>query len=358
MSSMVWHFKAVDSWFFRSGKPFGFGQSITREDTVFPPPMTTLQGAIRTAVARQQGWQPGHDDLWPAILGTANSLGRMTLSGPFLMVHDQIIYPMPLNLLKDDEGFIRLIPGKVVRTDLGNVQLPVTERRGSKVQAISNAWIDMVGLQQILAGEIPEPVSVKKAGELWTTEARTGLAVAAETGTAKDGMLFDTVHIRLCEDVSVVVAVDGLPVSWQTPISVVPLGGEGRFARVWVTEGGLPAPALPKIECRDGLYRVLLMLVTPGVFSDTKKALAWGPLEGLRCVSAVTGRLVMRGGWDLHQQRPRQMRGFVPAGSVWFYRLTEQQWQDIQNLHGRQVGLDPGYGYGLVALGTWKETDG
>ena len=79
MSSLNFNFTLLDTGFFRGGQPFHAGEGgYSQLTSHFPPPMSTLQGAIRTALAAAHGWQPGQNDSWPEELGDADSLGRLS----------------------------------------------------------------------------------------------------------------------------------------------------------------------------------------------------------------------------------------------------------------------------------------
>ena len=359
MSSVLWEFQPVDTWFFRKSIPFGRGQSVGRRDMVFAPLVSTLQGAIRTAIARQQGWTPEHPERWPEALGTADALGAMTLRGPYLSQSGTSLFPFPRHLLRAKDGWIRLRPGDSVRTDMGWRQLPALERTGHDVAPVENGWLTYDGLSRVLQGHFPHEDQVLTGDKLWKPEPHTGLTINPHTRTAESGMLFHTVHSRFLSSTRVALEVRGLPEAWHQDIHLVPLGGEGRFAQVQ-TSGGTtvplpPLPVFPPAGAAEG-YKTFMMLLTPGLFPETDQVLREGPLA-VPCLTGVVGRVAMQGGWDLHRQRPRPLRPLVPAGSVWFYHLSPEQWETVRHLHGQQVGKEQEYGYGQIVFGLWKERE-
>lgn len=359
MSNVTWTITPVDTWFFRQGIPFEAGDHVSSQDILFPPHMTTLQGAIRTAIARQQGWVPGHDALWPAALGTPDDLGALSLEGPFLRKGNTILYPVPRCLLRTQTGqLVRLRPGPPVESDLGIRSLPVLARpRGKeeKVSELEGAYITLEGLTLCLQGEMPPWDSLVQAEELWQAEPRIGLTLNAPSKTAQNGLLYRAAHIRLLDDVALIVTVTGLPVDWQDAVTLMPLGGENRFARVRIDSGSVPMPHPEIVSGPDGVYRVFALLLTPGLFADPQHVLTHGPFP-VPCVSAVTDRIAMRGGWDLRRHIPRDLRPFVPAGSVWFYEWTPDQWHDLQPPNGTvHEGMDTEYGFGHMIFGQWEE---
>jgi len=357
MSRVQWNFEAVDSWFFRGGRPFNQGDRLSRLDSVFPPAATTLQGAIRAAVARQRGWSPDQrPELWPKELGSADSLGDIKMTGPHLVRNNHVLYPMPRHAVRMEDGSISwLTPGPKVCTDLGMIELPRSADQETKSKHANDLWLECADLETLLAGNPPESASFYDASRLWHFESHVGIRINAASHTAQDSQLYETVHVRPYQGVQIAVTVEGLPSVWQLPIQTVPFGGESRYAHVFVTENGrFPKPALPEMTERGGFYHALVMLVTPGLFSNLKKTVVEGPLDGLQAVSAVTGPAVIRGGWDLQGQSPRATQAFIPAGSVWFYRLNREQWERIRPMHGQQVGEELALGYGQIFFGLWK----
>ena len=124
MTEMLWMFSALDTLFFRDAAPFNSeegGQSGV--SGVFPTFMTTLQGAVRSALAYGQGWTPEKPQKWPQELGSHDKLGDLKLRGPYLMCNESYLFPAPLFLMQKklagEISYARLVPGEKVECDLG-----------------------------------------------------------------------------------------------------------------------------------------------------------------------------------------------------------------------------------------------
>src|SRR5690554_4914133 len=106
MTLQSWDFSLLDTGFFRSGQPFHAGEGgYNRIIGHFSPPMSTLQGAIRTALAAARGWRPLQSSKLPDGLGDADSLGLLSLRGPYLLWEEKLLFPAPLSvLIKKNEG--------------------------------------------------------------------------------------------------------------------------------------------------------------------------------------------------------------------------------------------------------------
>lgn len=360
-----WTFRSLDTWFFRTGMPFNQGEASTvLPESAFPPPMQTLQGAIRTTLARGQGWVPkrrGEENPLPDGLGDGEDLGDLRLTGPFLKRED-ILYPVPSLLVGEiDEGtwqLTRLRPGTEVETDMGNVRLPVPADTGIKAKNIQ-AWLTRRGMEMVLAEGTPSAEDLIKQDDLWKSERRIGLTRDEETRTAKDQHLYFSIHTRPTHGLTVVVGVNGIPSDWHPERVTIPLGGEGRMAEVEVREEGedkswLPQP--PQLQSRGGRLFYTATLITPGQYGrQMERVICKGPVElPGQCRSASIGKLESIGGWNLETNTPRPLEALLPAGSTWWMEADEAEWEQVLRLHGSKTGCKTEYGMGQLVIGTWN----
>jgi CRISPR-associated protein Cmr3 len=365
-----WRFRPVDTWFFRGAMPFNSGEShAAQPESQFPPPMQTLQGAIRATLARRQGW-PQRDI--PSELGDHSSLGQLRLSGPFLERDGQPLYPAPRILVgenvekEDQQGetekkWIFLRPGPLVESDCGKRSFPIPEESVEKASMI-DAWLTRPGLEAVLQGKLPAERDIYPTECLWKAEPRVGLERESSTRTAKDGHLYLPTHTRLRPHVSIRVGVDGIEESWHPEKDILPLGGEGRLATVEVTEEADILPAVPKLSIHQGKVYYTISLLTPGDWIGTENESQMGQppssdfIPG-RCPSASIGKPVLIGGWDLKNKCPRPLRPLYAPGSTWWMEADAQDMEKVLALHGKQVGRHQEYGLGLIVIGTWKGAD-
>jgi CRISPR-associated protein Cmr3 len=128
MTVTLWKFTALDTFFFRGAAPFNAGEGGQGgQASMFPPTMSTLQGAIRYQLAIGQGWQP--NSALPIELGDSDDLGQLRLRGPYLFYNDDLLLPCPLLVIRRLQGhgmttqvnYHRLAPGqKTVKCVLGS----------------------------------------------------------------------------------------------------------------------------------------------------------------------------------------------------------------------------------------------
>lgn len=361
----LWKFTALDTWFFRDGIPLNQGETgVVNPRTVFPPHVNTLQGAIRTTLARERGWT-FENGAWPTELGTPDDLGYLRLRGPYLFWKGEPLFQAPLVLFgrqsekgsgdeaRTDWEITRLVPGPSCESDLGGVRLPRPVRAIRGAQPLQ-VWLTRAGLAAALAGGVPEPVEMRYSKDMWKEEYRVGIARLRSTRTVADGQLFSTIHVRP-KDLQLGVLVDGIPEDWQKPgLRSVHLGGEGRAALVGVSDAPEDMlPTIPELWPKNGRVFFTISLITPGFYEDTAKAIREGPpgVPG-KCVSACIAKVQQVGGWDLRNQLPRPLKPVVPAGSTWFFETDESALERIVELHGKTRSA---YGDGQMVIGTWEE---
>jgi len=385
-NSQTFLLSPIDAWFFRDGRPYNRGETNqTDVVSVFPPPASTVVGAIRAGLARANGWTSGPK--WPQklndVLGDGfDELGTLQFDGPFLAKSSsgeptQILFPMPLHLLgqsvKSDEPDAAcwqprclLTPGDKVPCDLGDVRLPIPNRQvenGAKEPVAQ--WVTSVGLQAVLNGQSPEEKDIRSAEKLWAMESRVGLKREEATRTAGEGALYSPRFVRLHRGVSLVVRVNGLPErlgnqDFCLPASLLPFGGENRLADCSATtDWSLPQP--PSLEPdQNGIVCFTVALLTPlmlseqgGVVRHPEQNGELAGLAGSRIVSACVGKAQFIGGWDSTKNVPLPLRPVLPAGSTWFCECDQTAWPTIRNKHGGHIGDKTNFGYGQIVLGSW-----
>lgn len=208
-------------------------------------------------------------------------------------------------------------------------------------------------------------------------EPKIGLERNDGTRTAEEGMLYSIAFVRLRQGVALALFVEGLESVIQSKSNwLQPLGGEGKLAGLTVSKKPPGWPAIPQFKQDARGIRFKLAQTTPALFDIdgnrcgkqmswlpdgfTEKAengvTSWAGVFGnnIECqvVSACIGKPQKIGGWNIANNRPRNLTCYVPAGSVYFCRAKADQ-LEIKQLHGSKIGLETEYGFGHVLVGTW-----
>lgn len=187
-------------------------------------------------------------------------------------------------------------------------------------------WLTAEGLRKHLQGLTPGPDEVVKAqADLWTVDARLGIALSEDRRTAAEGRIYTTDAVQLLDGVSFVASFRGRNLPED---GLLRLGGDGR--------GAVVEPASPQEEAffeevgrpQAGWPGFRLLLATPGVFPG-----GWRPpgvgedgvweLPGLRArlVAAMVGRNDVVSGWDVAKRAPKPAVKVAPWGSVYWFRV-------------------------------------
>lgn len=364
-----------DAWFFRDGRPYNHGESNQADvESLFPPPVRTLTGAVRAALARANGWD-GKLRGWPQAVTAAfgdgpNNLGKLRFTAPFLIRRPdanqgEALWPLPLHLLGKAE------PGKWTpktflqpadessETDQSTLRLlefPLPAEERDDLKPAGSSWITLAGLNNILAGRLPPADTILKPRDLWRTESRVGLKRDQATLTIGEGDLYSPAYVRLCNGVSLGIGFSGLPADMHSLPGLFPLGGESRLAQceAWP---GVPLPSVPDAAAfrprANGMIQFILLLLTPGRLDATCP-----PLEGVELVSACIGKPLFLGGWDSLKREPLPLEPFLPAGSVWFCQVPATQLPEILARHGGWLGGHSAHSFGQIAIGRWPQTSG
>jgi CRISPR-associated protein Cmr3 len=372
--------QACDTWFFRESRPhdaLGFSELAS----LFPPPVRTLAGALRTYIGERIGidWQTLSSPLasfdFISALGDSDGLGRLQLNGPWIVHQGQRLYPAPLYLMHQGTAIQRLRVGKPVRCDLGHVRLPELAPGLKGYKTLEQRWLTGSGLAKCLNGGVPAHDEIVTSTQLFSHEARLGIARDNPFRKVQDGKLYQTRHLRIKDEVHIELdarQVDAALIeSWLNPAypAMLRLGGEGRMASLVPQSQREP---LPRAEAATAAQTVLLHFITPADFNgemfpehfkkiERNGQTVWqGDLNGLSLTieAAVIGKVHREGGWDMRRHRPHAVKSYLPAGSAWFCRLAQPaDWSTLgERLHGRCIGHDTEFGRGQLLLGHWHDS--
>jgi len=368
-------FNATDTLFFRESRPF---EGSAELQSVFPPSMQTVAGAVRTFIGDAQGiqWSEFNKDHELAkTIGYADDLGALSFKGVWLSLGNERLYPAPLLLMQrrvnNKLQLSRLtLSEETIWCDLGKqVRLGKLEKNEQGSKPLENTWLTANGLNQVLQGNCPTVNQIFLEDKLYEKEPRLGIARDNVARVTKQGMLYQTQHIRLKDNLSIEVDVGGLPDSLPNN-TILHLGGEGRSASLNIQNQNNQLANSPKANKKT--IGLILYLLTPLKHKQDSKE--WQPLPGfikeeqaeqtvwvgeingiaLELHSAVTGKSTRDGGWDLANRKPRTANSLIPAGSAFFCKVKEGEINSaLQTLHNSQLGEQTEYGLGHIIAGLW-----
>lgn len=370
----------------RDGRPFAEGLRMKSLPWLYP---SVVAGALRTLLGKQV------DPSFPDDL--VQRLKEIRVAGPLPAANGELFFPAPRDLaihpitrecigarpagmrpgeqsnLPDGLDPL-LLPDRIEEDFKPAAPPPFWSRKRMETWLLNAPGTGFV----IPEGPGPDRRRAAASGYLDSAleEERTHTAVASETSTADESMLFQTVGLRLDEEVVLAAAEssNGFGAALASLDAVHPLGGERRLAHWKAT----PSNAW---ECPDGIRKsmaglrvgakVRMILATPGLFAE-----GWLPgwidpetLEGrlpgtkdckLRLRGVCSERWQAVSGWGLERGRtgPKEMRRLAPSGSVYFFEVAEGSASELAGRWLKSVSdrpEDQGDGFGLALWGIWSE---
>jgi len=383
-------FKAIDTLFFRESRPMEAPGS-SELGSIFPPPIRTLAGAIRTSIAESMDvdWNKFSNNEQPeieAIIGYGEDYKSLSFQGIWLHHKGERLYPAPLNLIakrqdsaqkmedrKKIETIDSLFIGSPQECDLGEkVRLACMPENMEGCNPLHNHWLTASGFQKVLTGDEdsidPEKEIISKDA-LLDEEHRLGIARDNKKRLVKDGMLYQTRHVRLSSDTSFSVELSGYKNSLGAGITK--LGGEGRLAIMQSDSQGISIPEHPQPDvtksktCEGIILYLLTSMLLPDEFEFlpgfTKPPIdgntVWqGTLKGisLNLISSVIGKVQREGGWNIAKHKPIAVKSLIPAGSVFYCEVVDNDLDAaMKALHDQQIGEEQHLGRGHIATGLW-----
>jgi len=365
--------KPFDTLFFRGGRPYSAGIDTWTEG-YFPAPPSTFYGAIRSFLLFAGGtleeFKTGKHkfrDIIGSIENGKVEYGSLRLKGVYFYV-DKIVYlPTPKDLIKEkgrEENIQYLLElEKKPELFLSDYYLQNVLLWKEKTQVDdTEGWIDINAFKDYLMLRGNKFYYVKEE-DLFEKEEKIGIARDRKTFSSREGYIYRVSLFRLKEEVNLLVEmgnIDKLPQS-----GVLKLGGENKavkFEKVNID---------PFEEIRNSYFNFKngyfkLYLATPAIFKN-----GWYPswidgntFEGeyygirVKLIACVTGKPLSIGGWDLAKDRAKPMRKFVPAGSVYYFKVVNgKSPDDIKKVfHFKNISDDfddikysqEGFGLGIL----------
>jgi len=406
----ILHIQPRDSLIVRDGRPFSAFPGAKVKGYDFPPPQV-IAGAVRARLGEALGLQTAAawDDLLKKVRVRGPLLIDLQTGEPFL--------PAPLDALlftteENPEAscakteathmLYRLSPRTPREEVLSDFQdLPEElhyfiegpdDMPKSKPAQMPRFW-KKEWFFEWLAGE-NACLPVKSLADLGIRslpgDRRTHVKIDAPTFTAEESMLFETRGLEFRVGNNDERPLDGVldlglwlsleidgeiseELATKALTGVHPLGGERRLA-LWEVKDQRPPFLTPPQELIEAIQKTRaarIYLLTPAYFDPERAPAAylpppnaWGPVQ-IR--AAAIGRAQTVSGWDLIKAKPKPSRRLVPAGSVYYVRFSDEatpkdivQWVDnlwFSSLPG-QPEQSQRDGFGLAAIGVWREPHG
>lgn len=361
---------AIDTLFFKDGKPFSMGEE-TWADGIFPPPPSVIYGAIRTAYFAEN----------PNEFVKANTENdptyNLVLKGINFDFADDEYFQIPLDYAKiknnaDEKAFLLKSTKNVqLSSSLLNSNFFELSSNNKKIdeeiESVSESIISYSSLKRYLRNESSEKVPFIRISELVQTESKVGIGrdnITHSTGHGDDpmgGKLYRVGMKRLSEkkvndkkvnSLSLIIDFEGLQIQDK---GLLKLGAEGKVAYYKSIENYSKIFSEEELnEINDKTFK--LYLINPSFFKN-----GWLPdFENnfllkefqLELINASIGKPISIGGFDMANKTPKPMRKAVPSGSVYYLKSSNSSFKEIyKQLNGKSISdyqAKEGYGHCLI----------
>lgn len=382
MAWTMYRIDALDTLFFRDGRPFVAGEG-TDVGSRFPPTPLTLQGLIRSQILANgcsRGWQDykkgcgacakhnscNAEKVVGSVIPSDENEGTLQIRGPWMLVNGSPVLPIPMDVIAKAED---LKP--VAEREAGSIQTDVLAPKlnGACCSNLPGALAPLAPPQawgqnnvkfegvpgfiswdrycEYLRGTTPK-LNLRedwwRPSDLWDSELRPGLEIEDDRGRAKSGMLYFAKHIRLKSGVSLAVELEGLDGVADTLSDpwISPFGGERRAVAVEpMGQSDIPwhsnnFDVKSSAETTGKLKLVLTQMAWlqngwyPGGWSMGNRRTpspATAKLNGqaLRWVAACLERPEQIGGWNMATGDQKPIRRFIPPRAVYYVAIDYAQ---------------------------------
>jgi len=353
---------ALDTLFFRDGKPFTMGTE-TWGKGIFPPYPSVVYGALRTLYFSYDvdalKYTSSFDESNPS-----DPTKALTIKGFYIQRGYDLIFPLPMDCVKEKDikeknKLLLLKPQSMQGTSNCKTAMVFRTGEDKKIENIEDGWTDSPTISEYLADNCNN-MYCTRLSDFVLSESKIGIGRDNKTRTAEDSMLY-RIGMKRLKDVSIVVDVEGLNLPVKS--GLMKLGGEGRPVSFTVVEE-IEKMAVPPPKLME--KKIKIYLATPGIFNN-----GWLPggidentLEGsinnirLRLVTAAIGRPLYIGGFDM-KKGPKPMKRAVPAGSVYYFELLgDYDSKEVAKaLHNKAISDNEAYrkqGFGIIYIGRWS----
>ncbi len=371
--------RPLDAALFKDGKPFTPGEGTRTRSFVRLPPQETLYGALRHLLL-----QENKVDLQSYLEGTApedaqkllgapasGRLGELEIAGPFLEIEEgprrESLFPWPADVVRvtNTGEYAYLTPAPMNERPCANwphqwIRSLMPIRAGIRFDPADSVELSMETPDAFLLATGPGPAARENdslrqylmqgglvreigASHVFSPEPHTGVAIAGNTRTAKDGALYTAEFLRgAAKSVRVSYTFDATPEPAFRQPRLAGMGGERRPFAFECAEA--PSWRLPPFreerqnwlaaQVVDNRLQFRLILLTPALFPSSGWLPDWiDPDTGAsraalndqvnyQLLGAAIPKPLFFSGWDLRKRGPKDSRAHIAPGAVYFFEAT------------------------------------
>jgi CRISPR-associated protein Cmr3 len=356
---MIIKISALDTLFFKDGKPFSMGDE-TWADGIFPPPPSVFYGALRSA------WFSQHINEFSNVNSDNDPTKNLKIRSIYFISENERLFPIARDFVKKkkEKENISFKLNQITQAPVSNYPAGtnlLVHDTIEEIESAKDALLSIGNIKRYLANE-EEVVNYKRLSEFISIEPKIGMGRDNTTRTASEGKLYRVGMRRLdaikefgCNSnkFSFVVEFEGISIEQK---GFIKLGAEGKTAFYESLDVKPLAENLNIIPSSDSnMFK--LYLLTPGIFEkgwipDFENNPLLKDLE-LEYITACTGKPLTIGGFDMDKKIPKPMRKAVPSGSVYYLKSSNNFKEISKRLNGISISEmgTAKEGFGVVLVG-------
>ncbi|GCD78004.1 type III-B CRISPR module-associated protein Cmr3 [Thermaurantimonas aggregans] len=324
MTKKTIHIEAIDTLFFRDGKPFSMGEDVWA-DGIFPPLPSVIYGALRSAYMFQQGIT----DPTQVIENTKNFI----LHNIYLLIDNTPYFTMPLDLVKfkdkDENEAKKIYFLKREPFNTGSNECPeilYTPLR-KKVDELNKGILSKNRFVHYLNYNESE-IFADSLSKYITSEPKIGIGRDNNSRTTSgeaEGKMYRVNMQRLdnAEKNKLKIAVEYENLTLDDT-GIVRFGGENKSVFYkHIDQSQVPNLHLKTENLKSDILRVYLN--TPAILENGYCPKAFLNSNDFELLTYAIGKPLFAGGFDMAKQAPKPMYKAVPAGSVYYLKAKNPQ---------------------------------
>lgn len=319
--------EALDTLFFRDGKPFSMGED-SWADGIFPPPPSVIYGALRTAWASENNIPLNEID---------EKTKDLVIHKINLQFENNVYYPMPLDLVV--EKVTTEVNAQRERTNKYNAhildkfpenyltsnpfgQLITYKNENIQIETLENGIIQKTEFMNYL-GQNSNDYIIKTIETYLKTESKIGIGRDNFSNNVSDGMLY-RVGMKRVINFSFIIELGGLKF---LEAGILKLGAEAKTANYQIVPDEFVKAKYNMQKSDLSVSKFKLILSSPAYFEqgsipswiDKSTFIGKYNNTSLKLINCIIGKPILQGGFDMKTRKPKPMIKLVPAGSIYFF---------------------------------------
>lgn len=309
--------KPTDSLFFGSGKPFNAGSDSWTDNSFLPNP-SVVWGAMFSVLYRE-----GKVNIQDGKV-SQEERKKLQIKNIYLYNEEQttVLIPAPLDIFVDSNG--KKYISKYRDVDfISNYPLEVISSidTDNEVKPLENQFIEINSLYQHYTKKYAKNLILYSFDDVFTQDYKIGIKIDSTTKTAQKNHLYRIDLTQFHHEWSFLIEYES---EFEfNDNGLLKLGGEGKSASYQKVD--MPIGLQSANELKEKILNELKSTKYFKIFFKTPTYFKGGYLpkpDGLVC--ANVGKPIAIGGFDMEIGKPKAMKKYIPAGSVYVFEGDAQ----------------------------------